>query len=65
MNGNTYRRESCYALKMGIKKQHRLDKIYDASNWVTFINPKVDLNYFKSDPSSKDLLIIIIVINII
>lgn len=43
---------------MGIKKQHRLDKIYDASNWVTFINPKVDLNYFKSDPSSKDLLII-------
>ena len=33
------------ALKMGIKKQHRLDKIYDASNWVTFINPKVDLNY--------------------
>lgn len=58
MNGNTYRRESCYALKMGIKKQHRLDKIYDASNWVTFINPKVDLNYFKSDPSSKDLLII-------
>ena len=58
MNGDTYRNGSCYALKMGINKQHILDRIYEASNWVTFINPKVDLNYFKSDPSAKDLLII-------
>ena len=58
MNGDTYRNGSCYALKMGISKQKVLDKIYNASNWVTFINPKVDLNYFKSDPSAKDLLII-------
>ena len=43
---------------MGISKQKVLDKIYNASNWVTFINPKVDLNYFQSDPSAKDLLII-------
>lgn len=58
MNGDTYRSGSCYALKMGISKQNILDRIYEASNWVTFINPKVDLNYFKSDPSAKDLLII-------
>ncbi len=58
MNGDTYRNGSCYALKMGIGKQNILDRIYEASNWVTFINPKVDLNYFKSDPSAKDLLII-------
>lgn len=58
MNGDTYRNGSCYALKMGVSKQNILDRIYDASNWVTFINPKVDLNYFKSDPSAKDLLII-------
>lgn len=58
MNGDTYRNGSCYALKMGISKQNILDRIYEASNWVTFINPKVDLNYFKSDPSAKDLLII-------
>lgn len=58
MNGDTYRHGSCYALKMGISKQNILDRIYEASNWVTFINPKVDLNYFKSDPSTKDLLII-------
>lgn len=58
MNGDTYRSGSCYALKMGVNKQKILDRVYDASNWVTFINPKVDLNYFKSDPSAKDLLII-------
>lgn len=58
MNGDTYRSGSCYALKMGISKQNILDRIYESSNWVTFINPKVDLNYFKSDPSAKDLLII-------
>ncbi|MBD5476839.1 MAG: DNA phosphorothioation-dependent restriction protein DptH [Lachnospiraceae bacterium] len=58
MNGDAYRGGSCYALKMGVNKQKILDRIYDASNWVTFINPKVDLNYFKSDPSAKDLLII-------
>ncbi len=58
MNGDTYRSGSCYALKMGVNKQKILERIYDASNWVTFINPKVDLNYFKSDPSTKDLLII-------
>lgn len=27
-------------------------------SWVTFINPKVDLNYFKNDPNAKDLMII-------
>lgn len=35
-----------------------LDKIYDASHWITFIDPKVDLNFFKNDPKAKDLLII-------
>lgn len=40
MNGDTYRNGSCYALKMGINKQHILDRIYEASNWVTFINRK-------------------------
>lgn len=58
MNGDAYRCGACYALKMGLNKQKILDKLYNASNWVTFINPKVDLNYFKNDPSAKDLLII-------
>lgn len=58
MNGDSYRSGVCYALKMGINKQKILDRLYEASNWVTFINPKVDLSYFKNDPSAKDLLII-------
>lgn len=58
INGDSYRSDACYALKMGVNKQKILDRLYDASNWVTLINPKVDLNYFKSDPSTKDLLII-------
>lgn len=58
MNGDSYRSGSCYALKMSPNKQSMLDKVYDAGNWVTFINPRVDLNYFKSSPESKDLLII-------
>ncbi|MFI3210930.1 MAG: DNA phosphorothioation-dependent restriction protein DptH [Peptostreptococcaceae bacterium] len=35
-----------------------LSKIYKSSNWVTFIDPKVDLNFFKNDINVKDLLII-------
>ena len=58
MNGETYRSENCYALKMSSNKQKILERVYEASNWVTFINPKVDLNYFKSDLDSNDLLII-------
>ena len=58
MNGDAYRGDVCFALKMGLNKQKIIDRLYNASNWVTFINPKVDLNYFKSDPSAKDLLII-------
>ena len=35
-----------------------LNKIYDTSHWVIFIDPKVDLNFFKNDENAKDLLII-------
>ncbi|WP_456079995.1 DNA phosphorothioation-dependent restriction protein DptH [Mogibacterium sp.] len=58
INGDIYHNGSCYTLKMGFNKHKILDKIYNVSNWVTFINPKVDLNYFKGDSSTKDLLII-------
>jgi len=44
------------ALKEGQKRQ--LDRIYDSSNWVTLIDPKVDLNFFKMHETAKDLVII-------
>ncbi|MGQ3380773.1 DNA phosphorothioation-dependent restriction protein DptH [Priestia endophytica] len=37
----------------------QLNKIYDASHWVTFIEPKFDLNFFKNNQSNnQDLLIL-------
>ena len=44
------------ALKETQKTQ--LDKVYDASNWVTLIDPKVYLNFFKMHETAKDLVII-------
>ncbi|MGL5550248.1 MAG: DNA phosphorothioation-dependent restriction protein DptH [Culicoidibacterales bacterium] len=35
-----------------------LDKIYTSSHWVTFIDPKVDLNFFKKSKKADELLII-------
>lgn len=58
MNGASYHCGTCCAVKMSTTNQKNLDKIYDASNWVTFINPKVDLNFFRNDVGAKDLLII-------
>ena len=33
-----------------------IEKTYDASNWVVFIDPRVDLNFFKND--QQDVMII-------
>lgn len=44
------------ALKEGQKTQ--LEQVYDSSNWVTLIDPKVDLNFFKMHETAKDLVII-------
>lgn len=35
-----------------------LKRIYSLSHWITFIDPKVDLNYFKNSNDTKDLMII-------
>lgn len=58
INGDSYRSGSCYALRMNTSEQNILNRVYDASNWVTFINPKVDLNFFKTASDAKELLII-------
>lgn len=49
--------EATFSTLMGEQKE-QLDSIYDSSNWVTFIEPKVDLNFFKMHEKSKDLIII-------
>lgn len=56
--GEPYNSKQCKAVSIPNKSKTTLDCIYDASHWVTFIDPKVDLNFFKNDPEAKDLLII-------
>lgn len=58
INGEAFDSNSCVAISIANKNKTTLDDIYNASHWVTFIDPKVDLNFFKNDPDAKDLLII-------
>lgn len=58
INGEAFDSNSCTAISVANKNKATLDDIYNASHWVTFIDPKVDLNFFKNDPDAKDLLII-------
>lgn len=43
-----------------ISAQHKqkLDLVYDSAHWVTFIEPKVDLSFFKNNDTQKELLVI-------
>ncbi|WP_405171722.1 DNA phosphorothioation-dependent restriction protein DptH [Paenibacillus polymyxa] len=38
--------------------KQQLDQVYDSAHWVTFIEPKVDLSFFKNSDAQKDLLVI-------
>ena len=49
--------EATFATLQNSEKEH-LNSIYEKSNWVTFIDPKVDLNFFKIHKDTKDLIII-------
>lgn len=57
-NGEPYSSNKCKAISVPNSSKNALEDIYNASHWVTFIDPKVDLNFFKNDPAAKDLLII-------
>ena len=56
-NGNPYEENMALSSELNKLSKDKMDKIYDSSGWVTFIDPKVDLNFFK-DQENKDLLII-------
>lgn len=58
VGGDPYDKNKCKAISIKNEKKEMLDNIYNASHWVTFIDPKVDLNFFKNDPEAMDLLII-------
>lgn len=55
---NPYDPEECIVMAVSNCNKKLLDNIYDVSHWVTFIDPKVNLNFFKNDPNNSDLLIL-------
>ena len=57
-NDVSYTNLECRTTVISKLDNEKLDKIYNSSNWVTFIEPKVDLKFFKNNATDKDLLII-------
>lgn len=57
-SSNPYYKDQCITTELDKHDEENLEKVYDSSNWITFIEPKVDLNFFKSSEISKDLMII-------
>lgn len=52
---NHFVSDTCIAKKFDFNSSELLDSIYDNSNWVTFLNPEVDIDFFYKQ---KDLYII-------
>lgn len=57
-SGNPYDGEQSITTAIFDTSKKKLDKVYDTSHWITFIDPKVDLSFFKNALEAKDLLII-------
>ncbi|MCI6169349.1 MAG: ATP-binding protein [Muribaculaceae bacterium] len=43
---SVFSRDTCVAKRYKFSKSNLLNSIYDNANWVTFINPEVDINFF-------------------
>lgn len=58
-SGSSYEPNSCVFTVIENGTEGQLGKIYDSSNWVVFVDPKVDLSFFqKSKKDDKELMII-------
>lgn len=57
-NESPFDESKCKTTAIDSYKEEQLNRIYESSNWVTFINPMVGLQFFKDTIEEKDLLII-------
>jgi len=57
-SSSTYIPDHCITTEVSKHSSKQLNKVYSASNWVVFVDPKVDLSFFYQDELTKDLLII-------
>ncbi|WP_218015226.1 DNA phosphorothioation-dependent restriction protein DptH [Brevibacillus dissolubilis] len=55
---SNYQDDSCLVTAISVEHKQKLDRVYDSAHWVTFVEPRVDLSFFKNDSDKKDLLVI-------
>ncbi len=58
-SGSSYEPVACIFTESAQGLEVLLGKIYDSSNWVVFIAPKVDLSFFQKGSEENDELMII------
>ena len=56
--GNPYNSDISISTQIDAKVEEKMEYIYRASNWVVFVEPKVDLEFFAEKEADSDLLII-------
>ncbi len=56
--GNPYHEETGISTQIMESAESKMDYIYESSNWVVFVDPKVDLDFFSEKEAKSDLLII-------
>lgn len=56
--GNPYYAGTSISTQIDEKAEAKMDYIYKKSNWVVFVEPKVDLDFFCEKEAKSDLLII-------
>lgn len=56
--GNPYQKGVGISTQIEAKAQSKMDYIYDKSNWVVFVEPKVDLEFFCEQEANNKIAII-------
>ncbi|MFA9377302.1 MAG: helicase HerA domain-containing protein [Lachnotalea sp.] len=57
-SGNPYQSGIGISTQIDTIADEKMEHIYDCSNWVVFVDPKVDLDFFCEKEATSDLLII-------
>lgn len=57
-SGNPYHSGTSISTQIDEFAENKMDYIYAKSNWVVFVDPKVDLDFFSEKEATSDLLII-------
>lgn len=56
--GNPYYSGTSISTQIDQLAEDKMEYIYNVSNWVVFVDPKVDLDFFSEKEANSDLLII-------